>query len=127
MNCIEILYLTALFIICSPGIVIPKVYHKSIKNRLVITVLHGILFITLFRITYPFIRPKTTVVENLEVVDNKDSLVNIINTIANGLKPKPKKNYTVNTEVIQVTPDVAEKYTIPDELVENKVLVLPNN
>jgi hypothetical protein len=127
MNCIEILYLTALFIICSPGIVIPKVYNKSIKNRLIITVLHGILFITLFRITYPFIRPKTTVVENLEVVDNKDSLVNIINTIANGLKPKPKKNYTVNTEVIQVTPDVAEKYTIPDELVENKVLVLPNN
>lgn len=127
MNCIEILYLTVLFIVCSPGILIPKMYYKSVKNILLITILHGVLFISLFRMTYPLVRSNTTIVENLEVTGNTDSLVNIINTIIDGLKPKPTKKYTINTELIQVTPDVAEKYTFSEEKIGNKVLVLPNN
>jgi hypothetical protein len=127
MNCIEILYLTVLFIVCSPGIIIPKVYYKSIRNILLITLLHGVLFISLFRMTYPLVRSNTTIVENLEVTGNTDSLVNIFNTIIDGLKPKPTKKYTINTELIQVTPDVAEKYTFSEEKIGNKVLVLPNN
>ena len=127
MNCIEILYLTVLFIVCSPGILIPKMYYKSVKNILLITILHGVLFISLFRMTYPLVRSNTTIVENLEVTGNTDSLVNIFNTIIDGLKPKPTKKYTINTELIQVTPDVAEKYTFTEEKIGNKVLVLPNN
>jgi hypothetical protein len=127
MNCIEILYLTVLFIVCSPGILIPKMYYKSVKNILLITILHGVLFIGLFCMTYPIVRSNTTIVENLEVTGNTDSLVNIINTIIDGLKPKPTKKYTINTELIQVTPDVAEKYTFSEEKIGNKVLVLPNN
>lgn len=127
MNCIEILYLTVLFIVCSPGILIPKMYYKSVKNILLITILHGVLFIGLFCMTYPLVRSNTTIVENLEVTGNTDSLVNIINTIIDGLKPKPTKKYTINTELIQVTPDVAEKYTFSEEKIGNKVLVLPNN
>ena len=127
MNCIEILYLTVLFIVCSPGIIIPKIYYKSVKNILLITILHGVLFISLFRMTYPFVRSNTTIVENLEVTGNTEPLVNIINTIIDGLKPKPTKKYTINTELIQVTPDVAEKYTFSEEKIGNKVLVLPNN
>ena len=127
MNCIEILYLTVLFIVCSPGILIPKMYYKSVKNILLITILHGVLFISLFRMTYPLVRSNTTIVENLEVTGNTDSLVNIFNTIIDGLKPKPTKKYTINTELIQVTPDVAEKYTFSEEKIGNKVLVLPNN
>ena len=129
MNCIEILYLTVLFIICSPGILIPKMYYKSVKNILLITILHGVLFISLFRMNYPLVRSNTTIVENLEVTGNTGSLVNIINTIVKGLKPTPTKKYTVNTEVIQVTPDVAQKYTIhdEDEDEEDEVMVIPNN
>ena len=127
MNCIEILYLTVLFIVCSPGILIPKMYYKSVKNILLITILHGVLFIGLFCMTYPIVRSNTTIVENLEVTGNTDSLVNIFNTIIDGLKPKPTKKYTINTELIQVTPDVAEKYTFSEEKIGNKVLVLPNN
>lgn len=127
MNCIEILYLTVLFIVCSPGILIPKMYYKSVKNILLITILHGVLFIGLFCMTYPLVRSNTTIVENLEVTGNTDSLVNIFNTIIDGLKPKPTKKYTINTELIQVTPDVAEKYTFTEEKIGNKVLVLPNN
>jgi|SaaInlV_150m_DNA_5_1039734.scaffolds.fasta_scaffold07058_3 hypothetical protein len=127
MNCIEILYLTVLFIVCSPGILIPKMYYKSVKNILLITILHGVLFIGLFRMTYPIVRSNTTIVENLEVTGNTDSLVNIFNTIIDGLKSKPTKKYTINTELIQVTPDVAEKYTFTEEKIGNKVLVLPNN
>ena len=127
MNCIEILYLTVLFIVCSPGILIPKMYYKSVKNILLITILHGVLFIGLFRMTYPIVRSNTTIVENLEVTGNTDSLVNIFNTIIDGLKSKPTKKYTINTELIQVTPDVAEKYTFSEEKIGNKVLVLPNN
>ena len=127
MNCIEILYLTVLFIVCSPGILIPKMYYKSVKNILLITILHGVLFIGLFCMTYPIVRSNTTIVENLEVTGNTDSLVNIFNTIIDGLKSKPTKKYTINTELIQVTPDVAEKYTFSEEKIGNKVLVLPNN
>ena len=129
MNCIEILYLTVLFIVCSPGILIPKMYYKSVKNILLITILHGVLFISLFRMNYPLVRSNTTIVENLEVTGNTGSLVNIINTIVKGLKPTPTKKYTVNTEVIQVTPDVAQKYTIhdEDEDEEDEVMVIPNN
>ena len=127
MNCIEILYLTVLFIVSSPGILIPKMYYKSVKNILLITILHGVLFIGLFRMTYPIVRSNTTIVENLEVTGNTDSLVNIFNTIIDGLKSKPTKKYTINTELIQVTPDVAEKYTFTEEKIGNKVLVLPNN
>jgi hypothetical protein len=127
MNCIEILYLTVLFIVCSPGILIPKMYYKSVKNILLITILHGVLFIGLFCMTYPIVRSNTTIVENLEVTGNTDSLVNIFNTIIDGLKSKPTKKYTINTELIQVTPDVAEKYTFTEEKIGNKVLVLPNN
>jgi len=129
MNCIEILYLTVLFIVCSPGILIPKMYYKSVKNVLLITILHGVLFISIFGMTYPLVRSNTTIVENLEVTGNTGSLVNIINTIVKGLKPTPTKKYTVNTEVIQVTPDVAQKYTIhdEDEDEEDEVMVIPNN
>jgi hypothetical protein len=122
MDCLLIIYLFFLFVLLVPK----SVFTIPVKNNMLSTILHGLLFVSIFYLTYSFIRIPQR--ENLEVQGtNTDSLVNIIKKIAGRLNtPNDNTHYKINNEVIQVTPDVAEEYDIIyDDDLDNTVIVPP--
>lgn len=122
MDCFLIIYLFILFVLF-----VPKVLFKvPVKNNMIATMLHALLFIFVFQIGYSFIIKLQR--ENLEVKGtNTDSLVNIVKKIADSLTTvNENKHYKINNEVIQVTPDVADEHDlIYDENVDSSVIVPP--
>ena len=122
MDCFLIIYLFILFVLF-----VPKVLFKvPVKNNMIVTMIHALLFVFVFQIGYSFIIKLQR--ENLEVEGtNTDSLVNIIKKIADNLTTvNENKHYKINNEVIQVTPDVAEEYDlIYDEDGDKSVIVPP--
>lgn len=122
MDCLLIIYLFFLFVLLVPK----SVFTIPVKNNMLSTILHGLLFVSIFYLTYSFIRIPQR--ENLEVQGtNTDSLVNIIKKIVGRLNtPNDNTHYKINNEVIQVTPDVAEEYDIIyDDDLDNTVIVPP--
>lgn len=121
MDCLLIIYLFFLFVLFTPN----NVFKIPIKNNLMCTVIHGLLFVILFQITYAIIKPTT--IENLEVSgNNTDSLVNIVKMISEYVnRPNHKKEYQINNELIQVTPEVAKEYDIIDEEKLDSTIIVP--
>ena len=122
MDCLLILYLFLLFVLLTPN----TIFKLPIKNKLLLVILHGLLFVLIFQITYSIIQ--RNIIENLEVQGtNTESLVNIIKMISERLnQPEDNKNYVINNELIQVTPSVANEYDmIDEENVENVVIAPP--
>jgi len=122
MNCLLILYLFILFVLFVPN----AIFKVPIKNNIIATMMHALLFVFVFQIGYTFIVRLQR--ENLEVKGtNTNSLVNIVKKITDSLTvAKENKHYKINNEVIQVTPDIAEEYDlIYDENDEKTVIVPP--
>jgi hypothetical protein len=121
MDCFLIIYLFILFVLF-----VPKVLFKvPIKNNMIATMMHALLFVFVFQIGYSFIIKLQR--ENLEVEGtNTDSLVNIIKKIADNLTTvNENKHYKINNEVIQVTPDVAEEYDLIYDEDGDKTVIVP--
>lgn len=121
MDCFLIIYLFILFVLF-----VPKVLFKvPVKNNMIATMMHALLFVFVFQIGYSFIIKLQR--ENLEVEGtNTDSLVNIIKKIADNLTTvNENKHYKINNEVIQVTPDVAEEYDLIYDEDGDKTVIVP--
>lgn len=121
MDCFLIIYLFILFVLF-----VPKVLFKvPVKNNMIATMMHALLFVFVFQIGYSFITKQQR--ENLEVEGtNTDSLVNIVKKIVDNLTTVNKnKQYKINNEVIQVTPDVAEEYDLIYDEDEDKSIIVP--